>query len=225
MINECLRVTAVLNNGFSSQFNWTPSIDGIIAYQWMKEKLGVNEFIETHGVTSMQSTVDDLPIEKVVFNDIWWYKCSSPIFSLLELNKTHIHRRFNVVEVETRAAGKLKKIEVTKGAYKNARIPVNNKITGSVEWHVCGDKKEITRLLNTVTHIGSQRRAGFGAVQKWIVEVGGDIEKANLYRPLPIEFAKQHGVNGVEMDWAIRPPAKVVDNMKHCIIPVHHYDR
>lgn len=218
-----LKIKAVLSSGFASSFEWSPSIDGIIAYQFMQEKLGADEFIETHGLIDTQEPVSGLPLEVEKFNGDWWYKSSSPIYSAYCLHKTHIHRRFNSSEAERHSHSKTSKIQTTKGPYKNARILVTKRITPEVVWHAVGDAEECKRLLSGVTHIGAQRRSGFGAVKEWVVTENGDENLARFNRPLPKEFAEENKIEGMILEWPIRPPSRHPDNLRVCIIPVSYH--
>ena len=58
-----LKITAHLRSGFSASFDWSISIDGIIAYQSQLEKLGWEQFTENQS-TGQLKPVDDLPIAK-----------------------------------------------------------------------------------------------------------------------------------------------------------------
>lgn len=76
-----LKITAHLRTGFSAQFDWSVSIDGILAYQFMLEKLGPDAFAETHALVEEQSPVEGLPLAVERWNGDWWYQCSRPVFT------------------------------------------------------------------------------------------------------------------------------------------------
>ena len=162
--------------------------------------------------------LDDLPFQKEHFLDMWWYKCSMPIFKIESTQDKHLFRRFNTFEAETMLQN-VKKVETTKGAYRNAMISKTFFITKKVDWFVIGDKEEIEKYLKMITHIGGARRAGFGAVSKWEVVEVEENSKPRLYRPLPIEFAERNNVTGLYVNWAIRPPATISVNKFDCVIP------
>ena len=214
-----LKITAHLKNGFSAAFDWSVSIDGIIAYQFMLEKLGIDVFSETHGVMSEQKPVVGLPLGVEVFGDDWWYQCSRPFFECRVSHTKRIHRRFNAHEAERYVSGKVTSIQTTKGPYKNARISIPHFVTKAVCWYVVGDEAEISRLLSRVTHIGSQRRSGIGAVDTWTVENHDSDHPARFQRAVPVCFAHAHNIHGVSLFWGIRPPSRHPENMKNCIMP------
>ena len=132
-----LKITAHLRSGFSASFDWSISIDGIIAYQSQLEKLGWEQFTENQS-TGQLKPVDDLPIAKEEFNGDWWYQVSRPFFDCKMVHTQHLHRRFNIQEAENHVT-KIGKIETTKGAYKNARLAIQLFVTDKVIWYVNGD--------------------------------------------------------------------------------------
>ena len=211
-----LKVTAHLKNGFSASFDWALMIDGIIGYQSQLEKLGFEEFAMTQSSGQLKP-IDDLPIEKEHWGDDWWYQCSRPFFDCKRVHVRHIHRRFNAQESENYVT-KVGKVETTKGAYKNARLPVKLYITPSVTWYINGDKERITELLDRVTHIGAKRGSGHGAINHWEVTEHDNLDDCRFKRVLPSDFAKEHGVTGIELNWAIRPPYTLDENKRRCVV-------
>lgn len=214
-----LKITAHLRSGFSASFDFGLAIDGIIAYQHQLEKLGSEEFTLTQSSGDLKA-VDDLPIAKEHFGDDWWYQCSRPFFDCKHIHTKHIHRRFNAIESEQHC-NKIKKVETTKGAYKNARIPLNLYITPKVVWYVNGDKERISELLNRVTHIGKNRASGHGAINHWEITEHDNIDDCHLKRIVPMDFASEHKISGLQMNWAIRPPYTLIDNQRLCVIPAN----
>ncbi|MBC9130672.1 hypothetical protein FcAc13_05040 [Frischella sp. Ac13] len=212
-----LRITAFLTQGFSAAYEWALSIDGIVGYAKKMNELGFDDFVYSQSSNNMKP-LDDLPFQKEHFLDMWWYKCSMPIFKIESTQDKHLFRRFNTFEAETMLQN-VKKVETTKGAYRNAMISKTFFITKKVDWFVIGDKEEIEKYLKMITHIGGARRAGFGAVSKWEVVEVEENSKPRLYRPLPIEFAERNNVTGLYVNWAIRPPATISVNKFDCVIP------
>lgn len=215
-----LKITARLSAGFISSDPWSPSIDGILAYQFMREKLGPEEFAISQHRSDMMQVVEGLPLAVERYGDWWWYQCSSPIYrSQLEMSR-YLHRRFDAKQAERywTDEGKSGKVLTAAGPYKNARLNYTQHITPKVEWHVVGDEAEIRRLLMRVTHIGGRVGSGFGKVRDW--EIGdGDESLARLRRPLPKSFAQEHGIVGQEMIWGLRPPGRHPDNRTECVMP------
>lgn len=215
---QTLNVKAHLSSGFISSDPWSPALDGIIAYQHMREKLGPEQFAMSQHRTDMMSVVDDLPLAKEEYGGQWWYACSSPIYKSHLERTVHLHRRFSAQRAERfwTDEGKSGKVLVAAGPYKNARLPFIHHITGVVEWNVVGNFAEVSRLLHRVTHIGGRTGAGFGKVIRWEINQGGDEDLARNHRPLPVEYAKN---DGRVMIWGLRPPVRHPDNRVECVMP------
>jgi len=202
-------------SGFCANDPYSPAIDGILGYAHRREQLSDEQFALDVAHYAKLPAVEGLPLAIEEFDDDWWYCCSLPIYTDQAVFNRHIHRRFNVVEAE-RQLPNLKKVESTKGPYKNSRLLLQQHITNKIEWHVMGDQKEIERLLSGITHVGKRVASGFGRVRRWEIEKG-DTGKARFYRPLPVDFAAQHGITGNTMQWGIKPPAK--NNQRVCVMP------
>ncbi len=213
-----IAITAVLYSGFVSSDPWSPAIDGILAYWHMREKLGPDEFSIRQGHDYQMEPVDDLPLEKIVHGGAWWYAASSPIYKAQATVQRHLHRRFDQTHAEKYLPEGSKKIMTKAGAYKNARMVASQIITNRVTWHVIGDREEIERLLKQCHHIGGRVGAGFGRVRGWEFAVGV-ADLARTARPLPAAYAVENGIEGVEMEWGIRPPGRIAANSFHCVMP------
>ncbi len=211
-----LKITAYLKSGFSAAFDWSIAIDGILAYQSQLKKLGWDEFVSNQSSGNLKP-IDDLPIAKEHSNGDWWYQVSRPFFDCKLVHTKHLHRRFNAQEAESHVS-KINKIETTKGPYKNARLAKKLYVTNKVVWYVNGDHDQIKQLLKMVTHIGGNRGSGHGAVKHWIVEEHDSIDDCRLKRALPIGFAEENSVQGIMLEWAIRPPYTLTENLRDCVI-------
>lgn len=213
-----IRITAHLLNGFTSSDPWSPSIDGILGYWMMYEAKG-DDFALSASNTAAMRPVEGLPLQRIEHGGLWWYACSSPIYSIASSARRYMHRRFDDAhERQLDLQGKSGKVLVAAGPYKNARIPFLLRITRQVEWHVIGDLGEIKRLLSRCPHIGGRYGSGFGRVSGWSFS-DGDSEKAMHHRPLPVAYAEAHDIIGDEMYWGIRPPARLRENSALCIMP------
>ena len=213
-----LTITAHLYSGFASSDPWSPSIDGIVAYWVMRDRLGPDEFALTQGTDYAMSPVEGLPFERVEHDGLWWYACSMPIYQGQATVRRHVHRRFDAFPAE-RYLVDTGKVQTQAGAYKNARIAVMQHITPKVVWHAIGDRTEMERWLRRCSHIGGRLAAGFGRVRRW--EFGdGDADTARYRRPLPLDYARQHGISGDVMDYGIRPPVRIAANITPCIMPI-----
>ncbi len=214
-------ITAHLYSGFATSDQWSPAIDGILAYWHIQQRYGADNFNIQQGLNHAMQTVNDLPLEKIDHNDLWWYAASSPIYHTCGVARRYLHRRFDQSQAEKTLPDNMKKVQVQSGAFKNARMAINHIVTDKVTWHVIGELNAIKTLLKHANHIGAKYGAGFGRVREWTYD-DGDEQLARHYRPLPIEYAQQHGIVGDKMTWGIRPPARLIENCVDCIMPFNN---
>lgn len=213
---QTLRVTAYLYNGFTSRFPWAPSIDGILAWSERRAALGVDVFTMQQQDLCAQVPNENLPLERIESDGWWWYACSNPLYTA-PVRARFLHKRFNMPESEKWTdAGK---VETTKGPLKNYRMLHELRVTQRVDWHCIGDAAAIESLLRPVTAIGGKLGAGYGRVRKWTVTPDGDETLARLHRPLPVEYARAHGIEGLTLVWGIRTPQRLPENQTLCVIP------
>lgn len=217
---QALKITAELMTGFASSDPWSPAIDGILAYQFMREKLGDEEFSVRSHRSDKQEVVEGLPLGVERHGDLWWYQCSFPEYTSVAEVTRHTHRRFDARQAEKYwgTPGKSGKVLVAAGPYKNARLKVRQHVTPRVSWHCIGDQAEIERLLARVTHIGARIGAGYGRVRRWVVEPSDCEHAARFRRGLPVAFASEHGLEGMQVIHGIRPPARHPDNKTLCVM-------
>lgn len=220
---ESLKITAQLYSGFASSDEWSPALDGILAYRHMQEVLGSEEFGLAASDPQRLAPVEGLPLEVVVWREWWWYSCSLPIYSQAAEVTRHLHRRFDAQHAERHVdlGGKSGRVMVAAGPYKNRRLGIRHHVTDRVEWYAVGDRAEIERLLRGCGHIGMKYAAGFGRVRSWHVEpIGDDPEdRAYRHRPLPVEYADEIEVVGPKMIWGLRPPVRLAENQTLCVMP------
>ena len=213
-----LVITAHLQNGLISGDMWTPSIDNILAYWHLKKSLSDAEFAAGCANVGELLTVDDLPIEKEIHGDDWWYKCSSPITAINARYSTHIHRRFDQLAGEKYLLPKKGRIQLQTGQHKNKRVKLFVTITDRIIWHVVGNKKNIEELLQKCTHLGANINIGFGKVKYWHISADGDVDIARFKRSLPETFAEKHGIDGIRMNWGYRPNVRKPANQALCVM-------
>ena len=212
-----LKITAHLYNGFVSRFPWAPSIDGILAWSERRAALGVDVFTMQQQDMTTQTPNENLPLQRIEDNGLWWYACSNPIYAAPTTSQRFLHKRFNITEAETLTDAA--KVETTKGPLKNYRMLHDLRVTAQVDWHCVGDADGIESLLRGISAIGGKLGAGFGRVKKWTVTRDGDESLALYHRPLPVEYAQAHGVEGLTLVWGIRPPQRLPENQMLCVIP------
>lgn len=215
-----LVVTARLVNGVAASDPWTPTIDGILAYWAMLERLGPESFALGQALSDLPP-VDGLPLEIIHHGAPWWYACSLPLYREVAQAVRPYSRRFDRQMAEKHLLyGKSGRVETKAGPYKEARLSVLQRITPSISWHVIGEGEEIRRLLRRCHWIGKYRSSGFGEVSAWFVETGGDPEIARHHRPLPVEYATLVGIDGITMPAGYRPPIHSPRNQTMCVLPM-----
>ena len=212
---KALKITAHLEKGFSASDAWSPSLDSILSYFTLKNQLGIKQFnLDT--AMGIQTTVDDLPLEKVYFNKKWWWVCSTPEFDKQQEISRAFYKKFNIY-TSLMIERKVKNVELTKNQFKNYALIFKEIITDSISWHVVGDEEKIMALLADCTQIGAKRGKGMGLVTRWQVEPG-DMQKALYKRALPVEYAELKGITGIKAWRGFRPSYRVADNQCLCVI-------
>jgi CRISPR type IV-associated protein Csf3 len=217
---EPLIVTAHTPAGYTRSDPWSPSLDGILAYWALRERVGDEEF--ALGSTGQIPVVDiDLPLGREEWNGLWWWQCSSPVEGpLSQVFARHIHRRFD--DQNERYLDERVKTVVTKGGpYKVARLRREVRLVPWVRWHVVGNAAEIQRLLRRCTTIGRGSARGSGEVAMWEIHEGDEETyfRARFRRPLPVGFAEEQGVTGLVSRYGIRPPARAPERQMECVLP------
>lgn len=64
----------------------------------------------------------------------------------------------------------MKRVNLSAGAQKNFRIPLDNGRVGALVWYLLGERQSVTDLLSLITHLGKRRGVGYGKVARWSVE-------------------------------------------------------
>jgi CRISPR type IV-associated protein Csf3 len=193
---EPIKVTAKMMTGQVATTDGYLALDGILAYVWMRENHP--ELIGTMITDFDEMLLSELPIEKRGTGDDWYYACSFACYTPLKETRRYWHKRFDAqlaeeyVDFENRRG----KVNVRSAQYKNYRIPLNILLIPEITWYLVGDKAEIERMVNQITHIGKKASQGLGLVREWTVE--SIEEDLSWLRPIPDE-------NGDDFI-SIRPP-------------------
>lgn len=211
-----LKITAELYNGFVASDDWSPNLDGILAY-WQLRRADPDGFLTRQGRSDLMEPVDDLPLYKIHYDALWWYACSSPIYELAQQHRAYFHRRFDDQHERFLPDG-VKTVLTAAGPMKCYRKSVLFRVTKEVSWHCVGDEAAIRVLLDHCHHIGGKPAQGYGRVKRWRYE-DGDLRTALYHRPLPVEYARLKGIDGPVMCWGIRPPARITANQTECVMP------
>ena len=216
-----LLVTAYTPSGFACSDPWSPSLDGLLAYWLLREQLGEEEFALGMSGQRPLVTPNDLPLELVRHDDQWWWACSSPIVERHGEFLHYYHRRFDAMQAERfLLTGKSGRILTRAGPYKAYRLVNRVVVTPQVQWHCIGDEVEIRRLLRLCRFIGAGSTRGLGMVMRWEIRSEGANERLARYgRPLPVDYAHEHDIDGPLLEWGIRPPGRLLENRCLCVMP------
>jgi CRISPR type IV-associated protein Csf3 len=233
------RVTMHLAQGYSAADPWSPTLDGILAEQVLRERLGEEAFALGSAGTGELTMLGpgDLPLATDTHGEHWWWCASSPIIDDRGRFSRWLHRRFDDAEAAERVAEKVRAVNEKSGPYRAYRVRREVILTPTLTWHAIGDPDEARRLLSTVTHVGYGRAKGYGQIKDGadelpMIEVtpdGAREDLARTYRPLPLPAAQARGLNVVRlgggvsrvpMRWGIRPPARLPEHQALCAMPV-----
>ena len=205
-----LTVTALTPAGYASGTPWSPSLDGIMAWAAMRERLG-----RDFGTNLDLTAVEGLPLAVERHGGEWWYACGAPRPSeVLGQRDKHFHRRFNAIDAERWTSAK--RIETAMGPHKNMRKAHFITTCASLSWACIGEPEEVLRLVEQVHNVGSGHTRGLGAVAGWRVTEGFD---GPLLRAVPVAYAAEHGIVGSRGMHALRPPAHLPSNVVLCVQP------
>lgn len=204
-------VTASTPGGFLTYEPWTPSLDGILAFSSERERLG-SDF----GTNMDVRPVEGLPLAVTRWGDQWWYECGMPRFTTEFQKEKFIIRRFDTQEAEDRLPGK-RKVTTSMGRHKNIRKARLISVGGSVSWAAVGDPDEVKRLLLDMPNVGAGWGRGFGKVAYWRVEE----REEEILRPVPVQYAVEHGLLGFMANVGLRPPAWLPENQYPSLVPTH----
>lgn len=205
-----LTITAHTPAGFSAGDPWSPTLDGMLAWVFMKRLLGPD-----FGTNLDLRPVTGLPLAVEAFGDQWWYACGLPEFTPLHQRDKHLHRRFNAEDAERFLVGK-RRIETAMGAHKNLRKPRLVNVAGTVTWRAVGDPAAIRNLLTEIPAIGLGWSRGLGQVTRWTVAEGFE---GTLRRWVPADYARAHGITGRQIMHGLRPPARLPENRVLSVLP------
>ena len=141
---QSLKVTAHLMTGFATKFDWSPSIDGILAWVVQRERLGVEEFTATHHRPDLQASVKGLPLRKWEREgDDWWYQCSMPIYQSHAVMTHNLHKRFKALRERCGWAASKPRFRPPRGLTKTLATSFASTSQIRCAGSVVGDKAEI----------------------------------------------------------------------------------
>ncbi len=106
------------------------------------------------------------------------------------------------------------------GRWREYRMPVKTIHSTSLTAVCIGNLDEVKRLLDHVTHVGKKGSIGYGRI-KWTVEpieLIDTLSAIHAEKALPIEYAKQQGIEGIYRPTkAWTPPYWYAPNWTDCV--------
>ena len=194
-------------------------LDSILSYLCLRDALGDYFYI-----LPTEETVDisllDLPLKKT--DDV--YHASIGVYSNARLYKDTIYKRFTDKESYKLSKKQQQgRIKINQGHFKDFMIDLPILITDTVTFYCNGDKKEIQRLLNHLTHIGKKGSIGGGRIYDInITETDEDYSfyKDNkIMRPIPTNIKIPLTEGMVFQRQPYKPPYWDKNNVCMCYVP------
>ena len=114
-----------------------------------------------------------------------------------------------------------KKIEITKGKFKNYANQLRVFNIKEVVFYCVGDKEKIKEILERVQGIGKKITQGYGFVKEWVVEdYKEDLEWFDIdkpLRPIPVELFENENKRNIR-EVAYKFPYWAKENRKLCYV-------
>lgn len=168
---QSLRVRAHMQTGVISD-PYLP-IDGLLYLVACRQAIEAEHAMSKPGESHTRKGLGVvLPMYKAnTRNDSWFYKASFAQWPEHTIEDSQAYsKRVSLKYTDVIDFGNKKpKIETARGRYKSYYIKVYYRHCLWIDWFVKGDKEEIEKLLQHLTHIGKKTSQGWGAVKEWQV--------------------------------------------------------
>lgn len=207
---ETLRVRAILESGQVASSDRRLPLDSMLAWAWMT--VHHPDLLANANPDADLSVEPELPLERRGAGPLWYWACSFVQADWLRQEIHHWHRRFDDhMERYLDLGRRSGRINAASGRYKQFRMPNPVSVTPELAWYCVGDRREVERLANRITHVGKKRSEGYGAVARWEVEpwpadwseTGSD---GQLMRAIPAELREEQPQGSYLEITGFRPP-------------------
>lgn len=182
-----LKITATMANPTVANGGYGIHLDGILSWA----------VLTAHPCTYEQAEflLTPLPLETLDFRgDLPLWAASDFMTDKIHTGREYWHKRYPANRVEFAAK---RNANTSAGRWREYRVPLNLNVTHAFTAYAIGNRDEVARLLDYVTHLGKKSAYGYGRVVKWSVEECGDcLELIHNNRLLPIEYARRVGLDG-----------------------------
>lgn len=222
-----LKITAHLADGRLNSADGIVMLDSILYHAWFwrhhPEVLHGTGAAEYDGYTG-------LPLRQLPGNR---WAASRGIYEEIGQTVEHINKRPNFFNAE-----KIDRLDMDKGIisdsvglYRAYRIPsvIRTIKDGLITFWAMGHKEDVQRLLDCIPAVGKKYAAGYGLVDRWVVE--SCEEDCNLWHPeyglmRPLEVGSEEAtalnLTGYPvMQYGVKPPYWKAKNLRLCHVPIH----
>ncbi|RAP49678.1 MAG: hypothetical protein BZ138_07445 [Methanosphaera sp. rholeuAM270] len=195
-------------------------LDGILSYLCMRDALG-EEYYSLPSHETVDISCLQLPLKKT--DDV--YHASVGVMNNPVLKRNTFYKRFTDKETHHLIPKQRKgRIRTNSGHFKDFMINMPMIITNKVTFYCCGDKKEITRLLGNLTHLGKKTSIGGGHIKEIHIhetEVDYSFYKdGNIMKPLPSHIDPLPVTQKTTWrNMTYKPPYWEMQNAKLCRAP------
>ena len=198
---ENLRIRAYLRTGVISD-QYLP-IDGILYYHLVRREMGEEIITKSRESNIKEETNITLPIKKYELeNNVWFYASSFAQFPDLVVEDSSFKVKSGDWLRHDQYFDAKKKIDITRGKFKNAHIKLYYRHCEYIDWYCVGCPEKLAELLRFCTHIGKNAGDGWGEVERWEIikwpedwSIRGKDDK--LMRNIPIQQDKQGFLYGI----------------------------
>jgi hypothetical protein len=202
-----IKIVAFLSKVIALNDNWTPALDGLIAYQIMYNCGILKQNPSQDDIkTSIAVIKEKMPIEIGYLSESkssWYYKTSSPFYEI-----------------------KAKEIK----EFPSASNVKPWRVTSCLTWYCRGNIQEVEDILQTMQSIGKYKTFAYSGVKSWLIqEVENDYhlwKNDKLCKPVPyVYLEKDTRIFKYDYkcrEWGWRCPTALVDNQSRCVMPIHN---
>jgi CRISPR type IV-associated protein Csf3 len=159
---ENWKLTIHLNSQISDK---PPMLESLLTWE-LSRRLGFSSGEDLSKSTPIENIREiGLPICKKTIAGVDVFQCSNPIYHVEHEYHEHQAKSFEGDKMAMMLDERERKsLLVASGPYKMRFVPVRTLLIPKVVYFFRGDRKEVSKLLKSVTHIGRLRSIGYGRI-------------------------------------------------------------
>ena len=221
-----IKITAHLVDGRINSADGVIMLDSILYHAWFWKH--APHVLEGMGTSDFSGYIG-LPLRQLPGNR---WAASRGIYTETAKNVEHINKRPNFFN-----ADKIGRLDMDKGIisdsvgqYRAYRMPnvIRTVKDGIITFWAYGNKDNVQQLLDTMAAVGKKSAAGYGFVDRWVVEDCSEDyslwhPEHGLMRPVEVdsEEAKSYDLSSYPiMQYGVKPPYWKASNMRLCYVPI-----